>query len=108
MVDSSVGAKVAVNSIVGKNRIGSFYPPHMVYVSLDVLSSLESKEWRCGMGEVLKYALLIDNSYWNLVQHFATVFDCTTSDQSLTKTSILKEIVLRSIAYKDDVVKRTH
>ena len=106
MVDSSVGAKVAVNSIVGKNRVGSFYPPHMVYVSLDVLSTLESKEWRCGIGEVLKYALLLDDAYWDLVEQFATSFDCQTSDRQVEKASFLKEIVLRSIAYKNDIVKK--
>ena len=106
MIDSSVGAKVAVNSVVGKNRVGSFYPPHMVYASLDLLSTLDIKEWLCGIGEVLKYALLMDATYWDLVHQFSASFDIHTSDQSVEQIALLKEIVLRSISYKNDVVTK--
>lgn len=61
MVDSSVGGKTAVNLPQGKNLVGAFYQPSLVYVSTSTLKSLPEREIECGMGEVVKYAFL-DNS----------------------------------------------
>ena len=57
-VDSSVGGKTAVNLPEGKNLVGAFYAPSLVYVSLDSLNSLPQREIECGLGEVVKYAFL--------------------------------------------------
>ena len=105
MVDSSVGAKVAINSMVGKNRIGSFYPPKIVYISMHFLYTLEDKEWRCGIGEILKYALLIGPSYWQLCFQLIETSSKNTyiSEQN---TSIWKEIIHQSILYKNTIVRR--
>ena len=104
MVDSSVGAKVAINSMVGKNRIGSFYPPTFVYISMHFLYTLEDKEWRCGIGEILKYALLIGSSYWKLCfQLIETVSKNTyISEQNIP---IWKEMIHQSILYKNTIVR---
>lgn len=61
MVDSSVGGKTAVNLPQGKNLVGAFYQPSLVYVATSTLKSLPQREIECGMGEVVKYAFL-DNS----------------------------------------------
>lgn len=58
MVDSSVGGKTAVNLPQGKNLVGAFYQPSLVYVATSSLQSLPQREIECGMGEVVKYAFL--------------------------------------------------
>ncbi|MBQ8726266.1 MAG: 3-dehydroquinate synthase [Clostridia bacterium] len=58
MVDSSVGGKTAVNLPQGKNLVGAFYQPSLVYVAISCLNSLPQREIECGMGEVVKYAFL--------------------------------------------------
>ena len=59
-VDSSVGGKTAINIPEGKNLVGAFYNPKLVLISTKFLQTLTDKEYKSGLGEVLKYAL-IDN-----------------------------------------------
>lgn len=70
MVDSSVGGKVAVNVNTGKNMVGAFYQPKMVYSNLDYLKSLPQQEWICGLAEMVKHSFLTENEliYTNLVK----------------------------------------
>ena len=58
MVDASVGGKVAVNTIQGKNLVGAFWQPRLVYAPFAALETLSDAELRCGLGEVLKHAVL--------------------------------------------------
>ncbi len=58
MVDASVGGKVAVNTVHGKNLVGAFWQPRLVYAPFDVLDTLPDDEVRSGLGEVVKHAVL--------------------------------------------------
>lgn len=60
MTDSSVGGKTGVDLPSGKNRVGAFFQPHRVLIDPEFLSSLPSREYACGMGEVIKYACIKD------------------------------------------------
>lgn len=57
-VDSGIGGKTGVNLDGYKNMIGSFYKPIDVVICTELLSTLPEREWRCGMGELIKTALL--------------------------------------------------
>ncbi|MDD5131686.1 MAG: 3-dehydroquinate synthase [bacterium] len=59
-VDSSVGGKVAVNLPDGKNMIGAFYQPKLVYTDLKTLQTLPAKEFANGLAEVIKYGIIYD------------------------------------------------
>ena len=58
MVDSSVGGKVAVNTGRGKNMVGAFYHPRLVWCNLSTLNTLPDAEWSCGLAEMAKHAML--------------------------------------------------
>jgi 3-dehydroquinate synthase len=60
MVDSSVGGKTGINISAGKNLVGAFHHPRAVYVALEFLQTLPSREFAAGMAEVIKYGLLGD------------------------------------------------
>ncbi|HEX9793660.1 MAG TPA: 3-dehydroquinate synthase family protein [Planctomycetota bacterium] len=60
MVDAAVGGKTAVDLPEGKNLVGAFHMPEFVVGDVDFLASLPEREWSCGLGEVLKTALLGD------------------------------------------------
>lgn len=57
-VDASVGGKTGVNVSRGKNLIGAFHQPRMVYFHLPFLATLPEAEWACGLAEMFKHALL--------------------------------------------------
>jgi 3-dehydroquinate synthase len=67
-VDSSIGGKVGVNHFLGKNLIGAFYQPQFVLSDINFLKSLDTKEYICGMGEIVKYALIGDNNLYEFIE----------------------------------------
>jgi 5-deoxy-5-amino-3-dehydroquinate synthase len=67
MVDAAIGGKTAVNLPEGKNLVGAFHQPLAVLADPAVLATLPEREYRCGLGEVAKYALLGDRDLAELV-----------------------------------------
>ena len=63
-VDSSVGGKTAVNHPLGKNMIGAFYQPHVVFSDISVLDTLDDREFSAGLAEVIKYGLIRDEEFF--------------------------------------------
>ena len=57
-VDSAIGGKTAVNLPEGKNLVGAFHQPKAVLADTTTLATLPEAEFRCGLGEVAKYALM--------------------------------------------------
>jgi len=54
MVDSSIGGKTAIDTAAGKNLIGAFWQPHRIYIDLQFLNSLPTREFINGLAEVIK------------------------------------------------------
>jgi 3-dehydroquinate synthase len=70
MVDSSIGGKVGIDLIEGKNLIGSFYNPKLVYINPKYLDTLPIREYRNGLAEMIKAGLIGDKHlYHYLLQH---------------------------------------
>ncbi len=67
-VDSSVGGKTGINSVQGKNLIGAFHQPRLVLADTDVLNTLPPREFIAGYGEVVKYGLLGDASFFDWLE----------------------------------------
>ncbi len=57
-VDSSVGGKVAIDTKFGKNLVGTFYQPNAVYINLKFLKTLDERQFKSGLAEVLKYSFI--------------------------------------------------
>ena len=64
-VDSSVGGKTGVNHPRGKNLIGAFYQPRLVYMDMQVLKTLPERELVAGIAEVVKYGVIADRDFFD-------------------------------------------
>ena len=71
-VDSSIGGKTGINSIHGKNSIGSFYQPSLVVSDINFLKTLPKREIICGYGEILKHSLIANKKFFLFLNKNAT------------------------------------
>jgi len=69
MVDSSIGGKTGVNFSHKKNMIGTFYQPKAVFTDINFLKTLPASEVLSGLGEVLKYAFLLNKNFFEFVDY---------------------------------------
>ncbi len=96
-VDSSIGGKTGIDFYKRKNIIGSFYQPKFVLIDTNFLKTLPRKEIICGVGEIIKYAFLVDyNFYNNLLKNFDSIFEL--------EDKFLEKIIYESCKIKSAVV----
>ncbi len=67
-VDSSIGGKTGVNLPEGKNLVGSFYPPRLVLTDPELLRTLSNREFRGGLAEVVKHAVIADAKMFAMLE----------------------------------------
>jgi 3-dehydroquinate synthase len=67
MVDASIGGKNGVNFRGIKNVIGTFYQPRMIINDILFLKTLPKEEILNGMGEVIKYSIIMDKDLYNYI-----------------------------------------
>ena len=97
MVDSSVGGKTAVNLPQGKNLVGVFYQPQEVAVAMDTLRSLPEREYISGMAEIVKYGIIFDAEFFELLEKHADALRGRDYD-------VLSQVVARCCEIKAEVV----
>ncbi|WP_415403115.1 3-dehydroquinate synthase [Tateyamaria sp. SN3-11] len=98
-VDSSVGGKTGINTAQGKNLAGAFHQPSLVLADTDVLSSLSTRDFLAGYGEVMKYGLLGDAAFFAWLEDNAGAM--AEGDMALRVAA-----VKRSVQMKADIVTR--
>lgn len=62
MVDASLGGKTGINFGGFKNIVGTFYPASEIRICPETLATLPEREYRSGLAEVIKTAMLGDES----------------------------------------------
>jgi len=97
-VDSSVGGKTGINSPQGKNLIGAFHQPALVLADIDVLGTLSPRDFRAGYGEVAKYGLLGDESFFEWLEK--------DGPRLASDPALLQRAVRHSVAMKAGIVQR--
>nr|WP_322639980.1 MULTISPECIES: 3-dehydroquinate synthase [unclassified Nostoc]MDZ7984610.1 3-dehydroquinate synthase [Nostoc sp. DedVER02]MDZ8111203.1 3-dehydroquinate synthase [Nostoc sp. DedVER01b] len=65
--DSGVGVKNGINAFGKKNFLGTFMPPYAVLNDFDFLTSLNDRDWRSGIAEAVKVALIKDADFFDFI-----------------------------------------
>jgi 3-dehydroquinate synthase len=70
-IDSAIGGKVAIDLPVGKNLVGAFYQPRLVYSDVGLLTTLSPGQIRSGLAEAVKYGVIGDRKLFDFIaQHY--------------------------------------
>ena len=99
MVDSSVGGKTGVNVPRGKNLVGAFHQPSLVYVDAALLDTLPPRQMAAGMAEVIKHAAIWDE---DLFAHLEDRLDALLARDP----EVLVPVLARNCEIKAEVVSR--
>lgn len=93
MVDSSVGGKTAIDLPAGKNLVGAFYQPKLVFCDINTLATLPNHVFQDGCAEIIKYGILYDPELFGHLASNGLAFD-------------RKTVISRCIELKRDVVAK--
>ena len=98
-VDASIGGKNGVNFNGLKNRIGTFNQPDFVLCDPTFFQTLPEKEFRCGLGEIVKHALIADADMFEYMEkQILNIFS--------QQPEVLQQLVADSVRIKAEVVNR--
>ncbi|MFH0826750.1 MAG: 3-dehydroquinate synthase [Candidatus Omnitrophota bacterium] len=96
-IDSSIGGKTAVDLAEGKNLVGAFYQPRLVFSDVKFLNTLSPRQLITGLAEAIKYGIIKDKALFvYLEKNFK---DCLR-----LKSQVLTHIVSRCSRIKADIV----
>ncbi len=66
--DSSIGGKTGVDSSLSKNAFGAFWHPAAVYIDVATLTTLDERQFRAGLVESVKHAIIADSQYFDYLE----------------------------------------
>ncbi len=99
MIDAGLGGKTGINFEGAKNIIGSFYLPVFTIIDTTLVKYLGIEEYRSGLGEVVKYAVIRGGEFFELVNK--------NIDRLLKRDpDIIDSIVIESVKTKMKVVEK--
>lgn len=99
--DSGVGVKNSINSFGKKNYLGTFTTPVAVLNDFNFLKTLEDRDWRSGISEALKVALIKDLEFFEWLEQNQRAM--ASRDMEAMKTQIIRcaKMHMNHIAGKD-------
>jgi len=101
--DSCIGSKSSINLGQTKNILGTFNPPKEIFVCADFLDTLEDKDIRSGIGEILKVHAIDSAAAFD---RLAADFDTLRSDRSLLLAYIRQALLIKKRFIEEDEFDR--
>lgn len=96
--DSAVGGKTGVDSSISKNAFGAFWHPAAVYIDVATLTTLDDRQFRAGLVESVKHAIIADSGYFDFLEN--------NLDAILErKTDVLEQVAHMNCKIKGSVVE---
>lgn len=112
-VDASIGGKNGVNYNSYKNIIGTINQPEWIYICPQMLSTLNPREFKAGVAEVLKTFILFDKEYYSIAVDYFSKLEQILEDRGsyapdgeFYRLPLLTEIIGKCAQYKSAVVER--
>src|SRR5579863_9241034 len=96
-LDAAIGGKTGVNLRTGKNLVGTFHQPRSVLIDPAVLSTLPEREFRAGLYEALKCAVIGDPALFDRLEK-------TTVKGLRRDPAALEWVIAESVRLKAEVV----
>ena len=98
-VDSGIGGKTAIDLNQGKNLIGAFYQPRLVFSDVNLLRTLDKRQVQSALAEVIKYGIIKDALLFAyLEKNYQDILDL--------KLPALEFIVIRASQIKAKIVRQ--
>lgn len=98
-IDSSIGGKTGINHSAGKNMIGAFKHPIAVFSDVNVLNTLPKRELFAGLAEVIKSALIADQSFFAWLEENVDLISDLYPD-------CISELIYRTCRIKQNIVEQ--
>lgn len=86
--DSAVGVKNSVNVFGKKNYLGTFTPPYAVLNDFNFLKTLDDRDWRSGISEAIKVALIKDLGFFTWIEK-------NSSALAMREMAPMQELIIR-------------
>lgn len=102
MVDAAIGGKTAIDLPQGKNLLGIFWQPSLVWNDPSFLGTLPVREWKTGMAEVSKYGIIRDVHFFKWLEDRVRI----NPNPLRWKRAEVEKMIFVSAAIKADVVSR--
>lgn len=92
-VDSSIGGKNGINHLCGKNKIGTFYEPDIVFTDTKFLYSLSGYVLYSSMAEIIKYGIIYGGDFFDKLNDLDYVWD--NIDEIVKKSQEIKKGIVK-------------
>jgi 3-dehydroquinate synthase len=100
MVDSSIGGKTAINLPSGKNLVGAVHQPAAIFCDLDYLTTLPDPEFRSGMAEVCKAAMITDRRFVDWL--YASAGPIQARDEAAVREAVRRAVAIKAAVVSED------
>ena len=101
-VDSAIGGKTAIDLRVGKNLVGAFYQPKLVFTDISFLKYLPKIELVSGLAEIIKYGIIKSPSLFNFLEkNYAKILN--RDKKSLNRVVYECSFIKANIVEKDEM-----
>ena len=97
-IDSAIGGKVAIDLPFGKNLVGAFYQPKLVWSDVSALFTLSQRQIRNGLAEAVKYGVIKDKKLFDYIEaNYKGLLN--------QKADVFEKVIMRCSQIKADVVR---
>ncbi len=100
MADSSVGGKNGVDHNDIKNVFGTFYFPTLVYMNVDLLSTLDDRQFYNGFAEVMKGGIIKDEKFYEWL--IESMYEICDRDKETLMDLVYGSVLIKKLVVEKD------